>query len=616
MIASQLFEMEETVLTTRDSIITADDLTQTISRRLYFRNNENEKDDIESFKKAIEKVEDDFNLPDKLKNVIIPKTLTYGSYYVYTIPYSKLFERQYRRKVEHDGLIHKPVSESISVDFATSFKESVENDGCKILSKNTDIMKVFKSITDDISVFNEECSIPLIEGLDLSSLIGDDEAFKRKSDEAIKKARKDKFKINDGVIDTDKIDGMFDNYAGVYVKYIDPRRIIPVKILDHTLGYYYIHDTNVQFNKANFTSAIKFTNSSFDNVRQLEDEFVSKIADAVVRSFDKPFLDNNVKFKELIANALIYNDMYKKDVKFQFIPKEYMTEFKVNEDDDGNGTSILTKSLFYAKLYLSLLLFKMDAIVSKSNDTRVYYVKNSGMEQNITNQVQSVARTVKSKQMNITDLLNYRSMTTKIGASKEMFIPLGRSGERGIEFDIISGQDVQLNTDLMEFLRTNMINGTGVPSVILNYVNEADYAKTLVMANAKFVGRVVSFQLDFNKPITELIKKIVKFSKINIPEELMIDFIYTLIPPKSLNLNNTSDLINVADVIASSAIKSKVGDSKNMTEEMNIIKDAIYFGMMKELVPSINWKLVDQLYDDALLDIEKDKAKGITVDEE
>ena len=42
-----------------------------------------------------------------------------------------------------------------------------------------------------------------------------------------------------------------------------------------------------------------------------------------------------------------------------------------------------------------------------------------------------------------------------------MKILVGRSGERGIEFDILQGQDVPLNTDLMEMLRTNMVNGTG-----------------------------------------------------------------------------------------------------------------------------------------------------------
>jgi len=38
----------------------------------------------------------------------------------------------------------------------------------------------------------------------------------------------------------------------------------------------------------------------------------------------------------------------------------------INEDADGKGQSILTKSLFYAKLYLSLLIFKMVSILSET----------------------------------------------------------------------------------------------------------------------------------------------------------------------------------------------------------------------------------------------------------
>ena len=94
--------------------------------------------------------------------------------------------------------------------------------------------------------------------------------------------------------------------------------------------------------------------------------------------------------------------------------------------------------------------------------------------------------------------MNYNSMVTKRGANKDIFMPVGRSGERAIDFDILSGQDVQIDTDLMEKLRTNAISSTGVPSVMMSYVNEADYSRTLVMANAKFM----SLSKRFKNPIT------------------------------------------------------------------------------------------------------------------
>ena len=95
-------------------------------------------------------------------------------------------------------------------------------------------------------------------------------------------------------------------------------------------------------------------------------------------------------------------------------------------------------------------------------------------------------------------------MISKIGAGKEIFMPVGKSGERGIEFDILAGQEIRLQDDLMEMLKQGYINGTGVPSVIMNYINEADYAKTLVMANAKYLSRVLSDQIDYNKGITKM----------------------------------------------------------------------------------------------------------------
>ena len=70
-------------------------------------------------------------------------------------------------------------------------------------------------------------------------------------------------------------------------------------------------------------------------------------------------MEKNIQFKDLILNSLIYNDLYKRNIRFQFIHAEYVVEWKVNEDEKGEGRSILLKSLFYAKLYLALLIFKM-----------------------------------------------------------------------------------------------------------------------------------------------------------------------------------------------------------------------------------------------------------------
>jgi hypothetical protein len=183
--------------------------------------------------------------------------------------------------------------------------------------------------------------------------------------------------------------------------------------MDTVLGYYYLHEAPMQM-KTSFTTNITIgpTSSKMfsSGPEQLEHQFLSRITDRIVKSFDKKFLENNAQFKELILNCLRYNDLYKKQIKFEFIPVDYMTEFKINEDENGNGTSVLYRSLFYAKLYLAILIFKMITIITRSTDTRIYYVKNSGFDQDITNQLQQTARSIKEKQINFMDLMSYQSI--------------------------------------------------------------------------------------------------------------------------------------------------------------------------------------------------------------
>ena len=67
---------------------------------------------------------------------------------------------------------------------------------------------------------------------------------------------------------------------------------------------------------------------------------------------------------------------------------------------------------------------------------------------------------------------------------------------------------LNMQDEMMEQLKQAFINGTGVPSVIMNYINEADFAKTLVMANAKHLRRVMMYQDNFNEGLTNMYQKI------------------------------------------------------------------------------------------------------------
>lgn len=618
MIVSQLFELEEAIMTTRDAIITSDDISTMVSRTLRFNNSMGD-DDVSNYVKVVEELEKRFKLLVKIKNMIVPNTLKYGTYYVYCCPYSKLFQEQYERKTKNQ--LHKSVvSESIDQTFLDDLASGLKSIDAKIdgVGKNSSkLIESVKGCSGDIEIYNDTCSIPLIEGVDVTELI-DNEEFKKARDRVVNKygphGKPSATTTTDGTVDTNGKSNQFQDVSDCYIKYIDPKKMIPVKLLETTIGYYYVHETDFQVNKSPFSTTINVTSittgQNYQNTEDVETMFLGKITDKIVKAFDKKFLEDNTKFKDLIFNALLYNNLYKKQIKFQFIPADYVVEFKVNEDADGNGQSVLNRALFYAKLYLALLIFKMVSVVSKSNDQRVYYVKNSGMDSNITNKIQEVARSVKGRQINFMDLLNYNSIISKIGAFKEIFIPVGRSGERGIEFDILQGQDIPMNTDMMEMLRNNMINGTGVPSVIMNYINEADFAKTLTMANSKFVGRVVSFQLDLNDPVTELYKKIIRYSNSSIPEETIEQFEFIFNPPKTLNTANISDVLSNTDQVVSYMIKIITGENADQTQDSNRIKDKVYKDLAKKYLPMLDWAAAENAIRDAKIAMVKEDMEA------
>ena len=204
--------------------------------------------------------------------------------------------------------------------------------------------------------------------------------------------------------------------------------------------------------------------------------------------------------------------------------------------------------------------------------------------------------------------MDYSSIYSKIGTGRDLFIPEGESGERGLSWDVIQGQDVNMQNELMEQLKEAFINGTGVPSVIMNYINEADFAKTLVMANAKQLRRVMMYQDSFNEGLTEMYQKILYYCT-DIDLEDIANFTYTLQRPKTLPNNNLVDIIGYGDQILDFIEKSEFGQYVEETEDLNASKDKFRKVMSRKVLPMLPWEVVDEVLEEIKLDIVVDKVK-------
>lgn len=591
-LSNQLIELREAILIFRDAVVQPDLVEDRISRTLSF--------DVEEesiYTEIVEQMEKKFGLHNKIKNFVTPFVLEYGEYYTYTIPYASIFNDF--MKAKNSGQVRHHMFEGVTLgnlsddvkpneklkssnntkpndkstqtfsaltesvyeyikenpeEFGKTKDDTSDKNGKLKLNIDTDI----KDMMNNISVCNEPVPLNVLdEGFEsvnkfMTEFVDDSGNFKKSK--VFMEGSKNPSDLFKAVIESENGSGIysdkksknsneFKNIKDAYVRMLDPQRLIPIEIMNEVIGYYLIQDTE----KTGKTRDTMFS-GRMDSLRK-SPAITSAIVDRIVHSFDKKFLEENIKFKKLIAEAINFYNISEREIRFQFIPAEYITVFKINEDINGNGTSILEPSLFYAKLYLMLLMFKIMSIVTQSNDVRVNYIRQSGIDKDVINKVNEMARVRQSRAINLFDLFSYTNMINKIGNGSEMYVPVGRSGERAIETEILQGQEVQLNTELMEWLRTAYILGTGVPSAIMNYLNEADFAKSIETANTRFLGRVVSVQTDLNGSITEWYKDLLRQTT-TLDETVIESFSYKLQPPSIGNSNLKQELISNFESIA------------------------------------------------------------------
>lgn len=664
-ISSQLIELSEAILTTRDAIISSEIVEGRMNRTLSFNYTDNDaKDDLVAI---VEHIEKRFELQEKIKEFIVPKTLEYGEYYAYIVPYSKIFndfvkqrESGYYRtntsmmyyrestllesvykeedeaRKEQKGKKIKGFIDHLYDDYLESYNNQNKRKPPGIIqeSPNKDeFTKDVKAMLNNITICNEAVPLPVVEeGIDSIKMYMDE--FVTESGDKMKRGKifteekeedkyiPDKNPFNQ-IIQSDPKEGItfvdkpeksgkggvenFDDIKDCYVKLIPPTRILPLKIMNQIIGYYYVVAEDITPLSGMISSTLYY--SKFDENRK-EQNIIDSIAERIVQSFDKNFLKDNLKFKKTIVDAINHYNLNEHKLKFQFIPVEYIQEFKINKDEEDNGQSMIKKSLFYAKLYLMLLLFKIMSIILYSNDQRVNYIKTSGLDKNLSNKVQEIARIKQSRQINMVDLFNYTTLINKVGNGAELYIPTGRTNERPMETEILSGQEIQLNTELMEMLKNGYILATGVPSTILNYLNEADFAKIIEQQNSKYNGRVVNYQLDFNRDITEMYKKILRWST-NISEGDISNFTFTLQPPKTSVTNTKTEAINgfnsLVEFVQGLFFGDQQGDyaSPDTQDLIRIFKK----NFAKEQLPMLNMERIEEIIEDSRIELTENKLK-------
>lgn len=579
-ICKQMPEMRDVISIIRDSIIECNVSTGEVSRSLLFENY-SEDENLESQVKELEKKHD---LLLAIKNFIIPNGLRIGEMYIHCIPYAKIFaELEIAKENKGGGVYHENTvfKESIPNSLAELFhdtKNIYSEDNLKLLmesvssetitdAKNINsIEKPSQSISNNKSIKQEELS-SLLKNIDVQTggselllemgIDGCDEFIKKeyinesRSESIISKEDEQIYfesNYSPGLsrtifsdIDQDDVKiNSFSDIKGCYLKYLNPLRVTPIRMDRRVIGYLYsTTTTDLQSNNGNQSGTIDLSYHNYTSDKNV----IDRLADIIIRSFDKKMLEKNIKLKSEIAEVLMAHKFSEGRLSFVYIPENEVIRITINEDEEGKGHSVLEPSLFPARNYLLLSLYNMLYILN-NNTTRIHYLKSSGLNKDYAAQIQRTMRKFQSRRITIDDIYSYSGALNKVGGIGQMIIPTGRNDYKALETDTIEAARTPIEVEFLEQQRRQALTGTGVPQLlVINAIDEVDFAKTLEMANTRFLSTVSSYKIDFNKGITKLYQVLMKYST-DIEDEIIKSFKFIFNPIKQQDLNITADMIS------------------------------------------------------------------------
>lgn len=602
-------------------IVSSDDLSGSVKRNFDF-GTALDQSEITQITSGIEAFEKEHRLLYNFKNIVVKEALTTGVYYVYAPSYKKLFTEyaktlEKRRKLgggtgaatnnpdPHPG---PGAMESIALESA-EVKDIIKGIPDNVFESNDLTYKLDKKdyIADNLATFTcIESAIPmdiLDDVPDIANALGATNGLKAIFNKAVPtlEESKNENNVNDGVYDISNSDKSKFNVAGTYIKFISAKNLIKIKILNEVVGYFYIDSKKMPKNKASVT----FTNNEWSNLsRQSSIEKVANmLASKVATQFSAQFVTEHIGFKKLIADCIMANGIINTQYRIQFIPVEDIFEFKINQDEEGEGKSILAKALWPAKILAAIRIRKTLNYVNKSGDKTLAFVKRGTADASGRNQAQRVLRNLQEANITFGDIIGDSSlMFHKYAADGNIMMPTSRSGSRLVEFEKMEGQTVDMTTEYEKELENQAIISTGVPPLLIQQTNEADFSKAYTTAHIGFAGMVAGLQADFEEPATLLYKRIIENLDLSdsVKTRVLSSFEFKLPRPKSLSVTNTNEILDNALRFAQAFTDLMYGE---VDENNKDVVQSVRFAIVKERTPFVDWAALEKIAND--INIEK-----------
>lgn len=649
-------KLEEALQTMRDNVLSADSFSKDFLNIEPTLNNTESK---EQFSRNIEEFKKKYKLLETTNELYYDES-KYGEQFVYCVPYQKAIETLLKNKVKaRDINIQTNFKESTDMHIISEsgLNETIQLEGyinkteqSKLKDININISISEGGIIDSVvrdeynlrneliknnkqsmteQFFNESLYNVKTNGTSYTAKVTDmdieDPNQKLPVHHKFDKTLDDELELPDeddttadGLITKSNNDPKLNNMNGAIVKVLPRERVTPILLNDVCLGYYYFEfdeNANIFDDKYTTTGMVNTitglrsngSSEAFDALQRRE-EMLRYVAAQLANKIDTKFINANQDLKKEIYYILKYNDDYNEvagnpnNIRVTFIPPEdiHHLYFKLNKTTN-RGESDLALSLIPAKLWVAIYITNCLAIMTRGNDKRVFYVKQS-VEQNIAKTMLKTINEIKKSNFGVRQVENINNVLNITGRFNDYIIPRSADGTSPIEFEVMQGQQIEIKTELLNLLEESAINITGVPIELIQSRQSPDYAIQLTMSNSKFLRFVYARQAKFQEQMSELYTKIYNIEYGN-RDTIKV----SLPPPLFINITNTNQLVtntsDYCDMITNIILQDEQDDMIKAKFAKNL---KIYY-----LGSYLNMNVINDILNKSRQEAAKDKATQI-----
>jgi len=536
VICKYMPQLEDVLTIKRDNILSSDTLSSDFinAKSITTIGNQNQ------FKLNIDTIKSTYKLVELFEKAYM-NISKYGEEFIYVVPYNKAIAKEYDKK------------NSLNISEMT-----LEPDA-DIINESTEEMVSFKVKFDKSTAVESLIKESLYLHEKGSSIIDSD------------KLDIDSFSSsNDGIIDN-KEDKTKIDITGCIVKRVPRENIIPLYIDNICIGYYYVESEQDNLfdaiqRQSNPLAGIKRNGGLMNqqNQKDIKKSLLKNLSKKLSEQIDKKFINANQDLSKEIYMILKHSNFKKESqIRISFIPPNEMFHLYFDKDEKTNrGQSDLLKSLIPAKLYSALYISSSIGILTRSQDKRAYFVKQA-VDKNISKNLINTINQIKKANFGMREVENLNNILGITGRYNDYVIPTSNGGERPIEFEIVSGQDIDTNDDFMEKLELMATKPLGVPYELIDSMHQVDYASRLKTSNIRFAKHVSTRQSRLQVMFGQVLTAIYNY-QFNDNELITI----VLPPPSHLNIQNINELWDTTEDLVSKMVEMELTDKDR--EDANI----------------------------------------------